>query len=454
MVTLTVEKGGSTPPSVPPMGRGIAAVRELGLRVIGAGLQILATVAVVQALAPAVAGIYFRGAIICYGLAALLRGKYDLFVAQHFVEGIPGGDGQKSELGEGHARAVVRGLGIRVLIRSAIACALLLVFTTDLDVMDVYLRPYLQTYLPFVLAVPFATLALFLASTLRAVNHTVGSVMVSSFSINALIIAAANAIPTVMPDAPLFVVSWGFFVGCMLAAGMGVLLTRHVFRVPRHPKHMELSDSEWRDIYTSTGRNGVTGVALAALQWGPACVLAVFGTAIEIAEYAVAIRTGQIIDFLIPAVIFVPHSARIQSRLCEAMHSARGKLTVDLSVSLATTTTCVLAVGALTFLLFVGWYGPAYSGLTVLFLLVFLMQWVAGAARPAVRQLAAYWDSRRIRRIMFVSMAGAILISLAGVNDFGPLAAAVGGLVGALLFNGQALEAAFRQVRAEPQPAP
>ena len=68
------------------MGRGIAAVRELGLRVIGAALQILATVVVVQALAPAVAGIYFRGVIIAYGLAALLRGKYDFFVAQHFVE--------------------------------------------------------------------------------------------------------------------------------------------------------------------------------------------------------------------------------------------------------------------------------------------------------------------------------------------------------------------------------
>src|SRR5581483_10768927 len=102
---------------------------------------------------------------------------------------------------------VVRGLGIRVLIRSAIACALLLVFTTDLDVMDVYLRPYLQTYLPFVLAVPFATLALFLASTLRAVNHTVSSVMVSSYSINILIVVAASVTTDLMPDAPLFIVS-------------------------------------------------------------------------------------------------------------------------------------------------------------------------------------------------------------------------------------------------------
>jgi hypothetical protein len=426
------------------MGRGVAAVREFSLRILSAGLQILATVAVVQALAPPVAGIYFRGVVIAYGLAALLRGKFDLFVAEHFV------NPRESDLGE-HARAVVRGLGIRVLIRSAIACALLLVFITDLDVMDVYLRPYLQTYLPFVLAVPFATLALFVASTLRAVNHTLGSVVVSSYSINILIVAAAVAVDYLTPDAPLLTLSWGFFIGCVLAAGMGVLIARHVFRVPRHPSYIELEASEWREIYTSTGRNGVTGVALAALQWGPACVLAVFGTAIEIAQYAVAIRTAQVIDFLIPAVIFIPHSARIQSRLCEAMHSARGKLAVDLSVSLGTSTTCVVVVAILTPLLFVNWYGPAYSGMTWLFLLVFLMQWVAGVGRPAVRTLAADWDLRRVRRIMFISMVGAIAVSLAGVNDYGAFACAVGGLVGALLFNGQALRSAFKLVSEEPR---
>jgi hypothetical protein len=435
MVSLTVENRGP----VPPTGRGIAAVRELGLRIVGAALQILATVAVVQALQPPVAGIYFRGAVIAYGLAALLRGKYDLFIAAHFV------NPQKSELGE-HAREIVRGLGIRVLIRSAIACAFLLVFTTDLDVMDVYLRPYLQTYLPFVLAVPFATLALFLANTLRAVNHVVGSVMVATYSINVLIIVAANVTALVIPDAPLLTVSWGFFIGCVLAAGMGVLLTRHVFGVPKHPQRLKLDAAEWRDIYSSTGRNGVTGVALAALQWGPACVLAVFGTAVEIAQFAVATRTAQIIDFLIPGVIFVPQSARIQSRLCQAMHSARGKLAVDLSVSFATTSVCVVAVAILTPLLFVTWYGPAYSGMTVLFGLLFLTQWVAGALRPALRQLAAEWDLVRVRRIMFISMTGAIVVSLAGVGDFGPLAAAAGSLAGALLLNGQALNSAFQRL--------
>jgi hypothetical protein len=421
------------------MGRGVAAIRELGLRVVGAALQILATVVVVQALAPPVAGIYFRGVVIAYGLAALLRGKYDLFVAQHFVQP------RESEWRD-HARAVVRGLGIRVLIRSAIACAVLLVFTTDLDVMDVYLRPYLQTYLPFVLAVPFATLALFLASTLRAVNHTLGSVMVSSYSINIMIIVAANATGLISPETPLVVLSWGFFLGCVLAAGMGVLLTRHVFGQPKNPRPLELEAAEWREIYTATGQNSVTGIALAALQWGPACVLAVFGTTVEIAQFAVAVRTAQAIDFLIPAVVFIPHSARIQSRLCQAMRSPRGKLAVDLFVSFATTTACVLAIGILTPLLFVNWYGPAYSGISLLFALLFVTQWVTGAARPALRQLAADWDRHRIRRIMFVSMVGAIALSLAGVSDFGPLATAVGGLAGALLLNGQALESALKRV--------
>ncbi|MGH8209566.1 MAG: hypothetical protein ACREU6_08215, partial [Steroidobacteraceae bacterium] len=278
---------------------------------------------------------------------------------------------------------------------------------------------------------------------LSAVNHTLGSVMVASYSINVMIIAAASATAAVWPDAPLLILSWGFFTGCILAAAMGVLLTRHVFQPSKRSAHLKLDAAEWRDIYASANRHGVTGMALAALQWGPLCVLAVLGTAIEIAQYAVVTRTAQIIDFLIPAVIFVPQSARIQSRLCQAMHSARGKLAVDLSVSMATISACVLAVAILT-PWFVSWYGAAYSGLTGLFALLFLTQWLNGASRPAVRQLAADWDLGRTRRIMLISMAVAIALSLAGIGRYGPLAAAVGVLAGALVLNGQALAAAFR----------
>src|SRR3984893_13535415 len=123
---------------------------------------------------------------------------------------------QPSEL-NARARVVVRALGIRVWIRSALACAGLLVVTADLDVMDVYLHPYLQTYLPFVLAVPFATLALFLASTLRATNRPLGSVIVATYSINVMIIAAATFVVTLTTEDELVVLSWAFFVGSLLA---------------------------------------------------------------------------------------------------------------------------------------------------------------------------------------------------------------------------------------------
>ncbi|HVW68112.1 MAG TPA: hypothetical protein VHB68_04015 [Steroidobacteraceae bacterium] len=435
MTTLTAENR----ESVARLGSGITPLWELGLRLVGAALHIMATVAVVQVLQPIVAGVYFRGVIIAFGLAALLRGKYDLFIFEHFI------DPQQSDLGTAHARVVVRALGIRVLVRSAIACAVLLVITTDLDVMDVYLRPYLQTYLPFVLAVPFATLALFLASTLRATNHVAGSVIVSTYSTNVLIIAGSFAIP-MLPESALEVLSWSFFTGNLLAAGMGVLLTRHVFKTPADPGWPKLSPAEWRDIFTSTARNGLTGVALAAVQWGPTVILGVLGTSVEIAQYAVVTRTAQIIDFIVPGAIFVPQSARIQSRLCRAMRTARGKLAVDLSVSLATTSLCVVAVAILT-PWFVGWYGPAYAGLTLMFLLLFLMQWVNGAARPAVRRLAADWDLRRVRRALVTSMGVAIVLSTLGIGRYGAVAAAVGMLAGAVVLNAQAILAALKQVR-------
>jgi hypothetical protein len=431
MATLTVDNG----EGVPPMRRGLSATREITLRVIGAALQIVATMTVVQVLPSTVAGIYFKGAVVAYGLAALLRGKYELFIYQRFI-------GRQQADWDISARDLVRGLGIRVLVRSAIACAVLLVVTADLDVMDVYMRPYLQTYLPFVLAVPFATLALFLAATLRAANRTLGSIMVSSYSINLLIIAAA-LLADVSPEPALLMISWGFFVGSVLAAGIGVLLTRYVFQISPTLSKPRLHSSEWREIYSVAGRNGITGMALAGLQWGPACVIALFGTAVDIAHFAVAMRTAQIIDFLIPAVVFVPQSASIHSRLCDATQSARRKLTINLSVSVATTSACALGV-ALATPWFIHLYGSEYEGLSVLFGLVIAMQWVQGAARPALRQLAADWKLSRIRRVLFTSMAAAVLVSLAGVQEYGPLAVAAGLLLGALLEHLQALASVYR----------
>jgi hypothetical protein len=431
VVTLTVEKG-----SVPTPERGMAALRDLGLRIVAAILQILATVAVVQALPPAVAGIYFKGVVIAYGLAALLRGKYDLFVAHYFL-GAP--DPRLPP------RQIVRGLGIRVLIRSAIACAMLLVITTDLDVMDPHLRPYLQTYLPFVLAVPFATLALFLANVLRAVNRTLSSTLVATYSINVMILAVADNAEGTEENLLLFL-SWAFFAGTVLAAAVGVFTTRHAFPENAAASHSKLGPAAWREIYVTAGGNGLTGITLACLQWGPLCLLALLGTEVQIAHYAVVTRTAQVIDFLIPAAILVPHGFVLHSRLADAIQSNHGKLAVDLAVSLATTTVCVLAVAIATPWI-IDLYGLNYTKLTELFALLFATQWLNGAARPAIRHVAANWDFRLIRRMLFLSMAVAIASSLIGIPTYGALGAAVSVFAGALFLNGQAVQAAIAVCR-------
>ena len=60
-------------------------IGELLLRLLGAALQILATWAVVRALTPDEAGVYFRGFVIALGLSTLLRGKYEIYMAQHII---------------------------------------------------------------------------------------------------------------------------------------------------------------------------------------------------------------------------------------------------------------------------------------------------------------------------------------------------------------------------------
>ena len=429
MVTLAIEKGGAAP----AVGRGVTPVSEFTLRVIGAALQILATLVVVRALPPVTAGIYFKGFIIAYGLAALLRGKYELFIFEFFVS-------ERQSAFEVPARVLVRAMGIRVLARSALACAVLLVVTTDLDVIEPHFRPYLQTYLPFVLAVPFATLGLFLSSTLRAVNRTLGSILVANYGMNLAIIAAAAVAP---PGMALLILSWAFFVGSLLMAAMGVLITRYIFQAPSAAAKLQDGPFPWKEIYGSAARNGLTGVALAVLQWGPLWVLALISSELQIAEYSVLTRTAQVVDLLIPAVILVPQSVRFQSRLCQAMRTQRGKLAVDLAVSMATTSAYVIAIAILAPWL-ADLFGSPYSELTALFALLLAMQWVNGAGRPAIRHLAADWNLGRIRRVLFISASAAMLLTLVGVNDYGALAVAAAMLVGALIENAQALGSALR----------
>jgi O-antigen/teichoic acid export membrane protein len=439
MVTLAVEKRGAIPTIGPSLARGT----ELALRVVGAALQIATNIAVVWVLPPGIAGIYFRGVIIAYGLSALLRGKYDLFVNHCFANEEPLSCGVPW-------RWLVRGLGARVLIRSAIACAVLLVITADLDVVDTHLRPYLETYLPFVLAVPFATLAMFLAAALRAVNRTLGSVIVSHYCMNFAILVAATVVTELSSDHALLILSWTFFVGAALAAAVGVLITRRVFEAPPESQRVVIGADAWQRIFSAAAANGVTGIAMTFLMWGPLCVLAVFAAPAQIAQYALVSRTAQIVDFLLPSVIIVPQSICSHSRFAQAMRSERGKLAVDYLVSLATASACVLAVAILT-PWFTTMYGAPYTHLTALFVLLLGTQWLGGTCRPAIRELAANWDRRLILRLMLISASAAMVIAFAGIPQYGPLAAAIAVFVGAALEFGIATAAAFRVASAKTQ---
>ena len=155
------------------------------------------------------------------------------------------------------------------------------------------------------------------------------------------------------------------------------------------------------------------------------------GSEIQIAHYAVVTRTANVIDFLIPAAVLVPRVMLPQSRLSRSV-----------AVSLITTTCCV-AIMVVATPWIVDLYGESYTGLTPLFVLLFATQWLNGAGRPAIRDLAAHWNFALIRRILFVSMTAALVASFIGIPTYGALGAGVSVCLGALLLNGQAVQAAF-----------
>src|SRR5258706_1644134 len=192
-----------------------SAALEVVLRVTGAALQILATVAVVRALHPDAAGVYFRGFVIALGMAALLRAKYELYMAHHII-------GRRAAVTGVSDGVLLLQLGRRVLLRSSLVCAALLVITTDLDIQAPRFEPALATYLPFVLAIPCISLSTFIVEAMRAANRTLFGTIIAAYAINlsillAIALAPAGASPTLYPLAFFF----GLLLPAALAAGLG-----------------------------------------------------------------------------------------------------------------------------------------------------------------------------------------------------------------------------------------
>ena len=425
----------------------LAAAGEGILRLGAAALQVLATLAVVRALDPTLAGLYFKGFVVACGISALLRNKYELYVAHYIV-------GKRAlEVGVPVPSLLLQ-VAKRVLIRGAVGCAFWLVVTTDLDLLEPRLHPFLQTFLPFVLALPFTSLSLLLGAALRAANRTLQSVVVSAYAVNLAILAAAQTIasPTLMA------LSWAFFAGSICAAALASLLAWKTFTsAPQPHRPGTVTDDQkdgwkdgWKQVYAGVDNNALTGLALGGLLWGPPCLLALFAPAAQMAEFAVAIRSAQIVDFLLPAMVFVAYEDPLmmsrRNDNCSAARALRRNLIFAVAASSVLIALLFVATPKL-----LGLYGPPYTGIAASFMLLLGVQWLNASGRPSVRAVINDWQASTVRRILAISSLSAIVVAGVGLSVFASsqaaLLTAAATVVGALIINGLSTRQAFNDVK-------
>jgi hypothetical protein len=415
-------------------------VAELLLRLAGAALQILATWAVVRALTPEDAGVYFRGFVIALGLSTLLRGKYEIYMAQYIIgrralsTGIPNG-------------VLLMQLARRMLLRSSLLCGVLLVVTADLDIQAPQLQAMLQTYLPFVLALPCVSLFTFLGEAMRAANRTLG-VVVAASGVNLSMLLAVAFAPS---EASLELFSWAFLLGSICSAAVAVVFAWRTFPATvAEASRRPIS----REMLEAVNSRDLIGLARGALLWGPLCILAVWAPAIEMAQYAVAARTAMVVDFFLPALNLT--GCRQTLRVAQPTRAPLQLLIRQLIRALAFSSAffvVMLALGPATLSL----YGSPYEKALTVYALLLGVQWANGVGRPAVRHAVVEWDARRIGVSVGSSAVVAVVICFAAVASYGALAAAAASVVGALILNSRAITLALadaRSGRSPPDPCP
>ena len=406
-------------------------VGEVLLRLIGAGLQVAATWAVVYALTPDEAGVYFRGFVIALGLSTLLRGKYEIYMAHHII-------GRRAACNVSTG-AVLMQLARRMLLRSSLLCAALLVVTADLDIQAPQLQAILQTYLPFVLALPFVGLSSFLGEALRAANRTLG-IVVAAYAVNLSMLLAVALAP---PDAPLELYSWAFLGGSVVAAGVALVLARRAFPAPR----AESSQPVCREVLEAVDARELIGLARGVLLWGPLCILCVWAPAIDMAQYAVAARTALIVDFFLPALNLTGCRETLRAVQPAPCRFKPSQLAGSLLYSSAFVVP-LLVLAPLTLTL----YGKPYDSklLLTVYALLLGVQWVNGVGRPAVRHAVTDWDAHRIGVAVGSGAIVVVLVCALGVNAYGALAAAAASLIGAVIVNARAIVMALSSRPGEP----
>ena len=400
-------------------------VAEAVLRILGAALQITATWAVVHALTPEDAGVYFRGFVIALGLSALLRGKYEIYMAQHII-------GRHCAPTDASTGVLLLQLGQRMLVRSSLVCGILLVVTADLDIQAPQLQRMLQIYLPFVLALPCVTLSSFLGEALRAANRTLGMVVVA-YAVNlSMLLAVAFA----SEDASLALYSWAFLGGTLISACVAVLLAWRTFPFTLAQSSRPIDREVLEDVHA---REWV-GLGRGLLLWGPLGILAVWAPAVEMAQYAVAARTALVVDFFLPALNLTGCRTTLRAGL--PVPGSRPLMLRQLGRSFIFSTAFFLALFVLAPAT-LSLYGAPYDAKTTVYAVLLGVQWANGVGRPAVRHAVAQWDARRIAIGVGSSALVAVLVCGAGVTSYGALAAASASLIGALILNSRAIAIAL-----------
>lgn len=396
-------------------------IGEVLLRLLGAALQILATWAVVGALTPEEAGVYFRGFVIALGLSTLLRGKYEIYMAQHIIgrrattTGIPDG-------------VLLMQVARRMLLRSSLLCAVLLVVMADLDIQAPQLQTILQTYLPFVLAVPCVSLSSLLGEALRAANRTLG-IVVAAYALNLSMLLAVVLAPS---DASIAFYSWAFLLGSLVSTGVAAALAWRAFPVARGAGSRPIC----REALRGVDSRELIGLARGLLLWGPLCILAVWAPPIQMAQYAVAARTALIVDMFLPALNLT--GCRETLMATQPVPAPRRLLLRQLVAALVYSSAFVvplLVLAPATLAL----YGKPYDSLLTVYALLLGVQWANGVGRPAMRHAVVEWNARRIGVAVGSGAVAVVLICALGVTAYGALAAAAASLIGALIVNGRAI---------------
>lgn len=404
---------------------GHSWVSEVVLRTVGAVLQIAATWAVVHALTPEDAGVYFRGFVIALGLSALVRAKYEIYMAQHIV-------GRHCAPTDASTGVLLMQLGQRMLVRASLLCGVLLVVTADLDIQAPQLQRMLQIYLPFVLALPCVSVSTFLGEALRAANRTLGVVVVA-YAVNlSMLLAVAFA----SEDASLALYSWAFLGGTLISACVAVVLAWRAFPFSLEQSSRPIDPA----VLDAVNAREWVGLGRGVLLWGPLGVLAVWAPAVEMAQYAVAARTALVVDYFLPALNLT--GCRTTLRAALPVPGSRPLMFRQLGRALIFSSAFFLALLALAPAT-LAIYGMPYAAKITVYVVLLGVQWANGVARPAVRRAVARWDGRRIAVSVGVGAFAAVLVCAAGVTSYGALAAASGSLIGALILNLRAITMAL-----------